>query len=412
MNLYDIIDLEIVDLCFGGDGIGRSADGMAVFVPFSAVGDKLRVKVVSLHKRYARAVIEEIVVAGEGRVEASCPYYGKCGGCVYQHLSYDMQMQVKREQLMDALGKIGGLKDLPVVEPCVKSPKERFYRNKIAVQPFGEREETPLGPVLQYGFYELDNRTVFQLDRCELVDDCLNEMVIKIPKTKWGHDNAKREHPRKLTCRLTSNGETLYYFGRAPENIPWLHERVLDGEVSVPMGSFWQVNSEVAEMLLSTVAAWFKESPTRIVIDAYAGVGPFSLAFSDSVERRIIIEVDKHAVSAAKYNHGQWKYENCEFVSESTEKGLPKVLVKLGGRNRRATVVLNPPRTGCDKRVVNSLLKSAVKQILYVSCNASTLARDLKLFCQNGDYRVQKIAMFDMFPQTAHFETAVLLRRN
>lgn len=189
-----------------------------------------------------------------------------------------------------------------------------------------------------------------------------------------------------------------------------MREALLGREVRVPFASFWQVNPSVSDRLVRTAVEWLAHGP-GILVDAYAGVGVFSLACGEQVAEAVLIERDALAVRAARLNHERWGLAGREFVRGSTERVLPRVLSRLGGRLDAAAVVLDPPRTGCHEAVTGALVRNRPKQVLYVSCNPATLARDIKRLCGEGVYQVARLAWFDMFAQTAHFETLALLVR-
>jgi len=403
--------LTIRDVGFGGDGVGRSVEGQVVFVPFSAAGDEAEVEIVSVHRHFVRAEIREILTPGPGRAASACPHYGRCGGCRYQHLTHETELGVKVAQLQAVLQRIGQATALPEVDPIVRSPQPCGYRNKLRVEPTGPAFDTGKGLALEYGFCELDNKTFFPLDACPLAAPQLNELLPKAQRTAWARKNAARKQPGALTLRLAADGVTRLYFARAPRRVTWLHESLLDRAVSVPLGAFWQVNTAVAARLAETVATWFAEAPTPVLVDAYAGVGTFSLAVGEGAASRTLIERDEQAMHAASHNHRQWGLPGCECLGGDVGKLLPGVLKRTHDRGAPATVILDPPRSGCAPTVLRGLAESPASRAIYVSCNAATLARDLKALSAEGGFRISRLAFFDMFPRTAHFESAVLLQR-
>ena len=406
LTVGQTLELTITDLAFGGDGVSRNDEGEVVFVPFAALNDRLLVEITQTQARFGRGEIREILEASPDRSEPVCPHFARCGGCRYQHLTYQAEFAAKANQLRTLLQRVGGQEGVPELAFQIPSPKEYGYRNKLRVEPYGEKHETPKGPVIFYGYCELDNRTFFELDRCPLAEEPLNELLPKAPRTAWGKRNANREKARPMTLRITADAETHYYFGRAPESIPWLTETLLDRPVRVPLGGFWQVNSGAADALVRAVRGWFQESPTHWLVDAYAGVGTFALALGEFAERLVLIESDKTAATAANHNLMQWGLLG-KIVQGRTEKVLHNTLVRMPSRS--VTLLLDPPRTGCGPAVIKGILRHKPKQVIYVSCNASTLARDLKQLCTKGPYKISQVGMVDMFPRTAHFESVVQL---
>ena len=403
-----LVELTLADVAFGGDAIGRRPDGKAVFVPFAMAGERVRVRIESDQPRLARGTLVDIIEANPRRGAAPCPYYTSCGGCVYQHMEYGAELDCKQRQLVELLHRVGGLDSLPEAEPAYASPSEYGYRNKLRVEPLTVRAG-PGDERVGYGYCRRDNVTFFELASCPLAAAPLNDLLPRLPLTREGRRNATRPRPAPLTLRLTREGGTSFFFGRAPRRVPWLHERLLDRPVSVPLGSFWQVNAAVADALVRRVAEWFAASPTRTLVDAYSGVGTFSLAIGKNAQARFLIESDDQALQAAEHNHAQWDGLECRCRRGTTEAVLPRLLADAN--LKRTTVLLDPPRQGCGPSVLKALCDFPVGQVLYISCNAATLARDLKRLVQAGGYRVSRLALFDMFPRTAHFETAVCLDR-
>jgi len=401
------VELTVADLSFGGAGVGRTEDGEVVFVPFTAIGDRIAVQITEEHRRFARGQIREVLTAGPGRSEPECPHFRRCGGCVYQHLDYAAELAAKEMQLCSLLRRIGGITDIPEPEASVPSALIYGYRNKITLEPV-PAEGTSDDDFLAYGYCEMDNRSFFEIHSCPLAMGSLNPLIEKIPRSGWGRKNARRPRPYSMTLRVTCDGDTHGYFGRAPAGIPWLKEALLGRQVSVPLGAFWQVNPGVAESLATTVRAWARERTTRWLVDAYAGVGTFSLAVGEDFKRRVLIESDRYTIKAAEHNHRQWGLE-VHCLAGKTEEALPSAAKRLSPAE--TTIILDPPRAGCAKGTLAALCRIRPLRIIYVSCNGATLARDLKVLVGGGTYQMEKLALFDMFPRTAHFETAVLLVR-
>ena len=442
MEINDEMNVTIADLAFGGDGVARLPEGGVVFVPFAALGDELRIRITSVRKNFAFGEILEVLRPGEGRCEPVCRHYGECGGCQYQHIGYEQEIAAKKKQLGDLLRRIGGFQELPEISPCFASPKHYGYRNKFRL----EASQRPRNPdidgegvrkVVEYGYYRLDNRSILPIHNCALVCDELNALLRGALKSDWARQNARRaqkeggaeeasekeaapkrraggasarrqfqETPGALTLRQTSGGEHAFFFGKAPKNLPWLRESLAGQEYSVPAGSFWQVNPDVASKLVETVGAWLTSVPwLTSLIDAYSGVGTFAAALKYPFVERLLIESDPEATEAAKLNLSR-QASGHQIVSGTTEAVLPKLLPKFPSGS--TLVLLDPPRTGCQEKVLDTLLKNHPRAVVYVSCNPSTLARDLRKLSAGG-YSLERVGLFDMFPRTAHFETATLL---
>lgn len=402
-----IITVTVTDLAFGGDGIARLDDGAVAFIPFTAVGDVAEVEVTDQRKSFCRAELRRLVTPGPGRATPPCRYYGVCGGCVYQHLDYQTECAAKQKQLLDLMARIGKMAAFPAPSPVVPSPSEYGYRNKLRLEPAAPIRDDQ-GIRLGYGYCQRDNKTFFLVRSCPLAMPCLNDLLPKATRSAWASQNAKRQKPYPLTLRVPASGEPTFYFGHAAPKIPWLHETLLGEDVSVPLDSFWQVNPPVADQVIGTVAGWFRQTGARALIDAYGGIGTFSLAIGKDAQFRVVIENDRLAIAAAEYNHAQRDLK-AQIISGNTETVLPKILTKISPA--ATTLILDPPRTGCLPKVITAIRNTRPAHVVYVSCNPATLARDLHALCQNDLYRPIQSAWFDMFPQTPHFETAVLLQK-
>ena len=405
-----ISGVEIFEIVFGGDGVARLEDGAIVFVPFSAVGDVLTVEITEARKNFYKGRIRAIEKAGAGRGVAQCPHYGSCGGCVYQHLAYEAELEAKRAQFRAVMRRIGHFDEFPELEIFMPSPERYGYRNKLRLEPIVSKGALGRGkrgmPILEYGFCERDNRTFFTVASCPLAAERLNASIGSEKHCAYAQQNAKREKPYPMTIRMDCSGKCASYFGKAAPNLPWMKEMLLGEEIRVPTGSFWQVNQAVADGLLQTVRGWLKDIDARALVDAYAGIGTFSLAFGDLFQYRVVIESDAQAIAAAKYNHEQRGLKG-HFIAATTESALGNALSTVTAAE--AVVVLDPPRTGCVPSVLHTLHDFKPAHIVYVSCNPATLARDLELLCKDNLYVPERASAFDMFPNTAHFESAVLL---
>jgi len=397
------IALRIQSLAFGGRGVARLPDGRVVFVPFTAVGDEIDAEIVHERRNFVEARVCELRTPGPGRREPVCPYYERCGGCQYQHLEYDVQLAAKSAQLMDTLRRIGRFDDLPEAT-VVASAAEFGYRNKITL----ERVRNSQPAV--FGYFELDNRTVLPVERCPLVDERINEYLASF-RSNIADGSLRVARPvRRMTVRQPATGTAVHYFDRGSRRARMLTERIGDREVVVPLNSFWQVNPGIAPLLIDTVRTWLADGPDACLIDTYGGVGLFSLALGPMFEQSVLIESDEGALRAAGRNCEAWATPECSILPGPAESLLPLCLAKLGEtRRQRTAVVLDPPRSGCGAAALTALAETPVPRIVYVSCNAATLARDLRKLCDAHPYRIADIAMLDMFPQTAHFEVAALL---
>jgi tRNA/tmRNA/rRNA uracil-C5-methylase (TrmA/RlmC/RlmD family) len=394
--------VTIDDIAYGGDGVGRLDDGVAVFVPFTAVGDVVDIELVEQRKRFARGRVVDIITPGPGRSEAECQVYGTCGGCRYQHLDADTEHAAKLGQLSQQLRRLGGLDELPEINPIVRSPQRLGYRNKISLKPI--RGEDRVG----YGYSTGVRREMVEVRECPLAHEKLNALLPKVPRTKWGKQNAKRKAPRPLTLRIDSNDDTHFFFGYAPRNIPWIHQDAPQMPMRVPLGGFAQVNSAVAGELVSWAADQMQQRPCDVLVDAYCGAGAFAIAGAAHSSRVYGLEIETDGIRAAIYNAESNGFENCIFYEADVGESLHQVLDTIGD-DESARLLLDPPRDGCAPVVVDQILAMPPQEIIYISCNVATMARDIRKLTDT--YQVTQVGYFDMFPCTAHFESVAVLQR-
>ncbi|MBR6471910.1 MAG: class I SAM-dependent RNA methyltransferase [Victivallales bacterium] len=408
LSIGSQVTVTIADLAFGGDGVARTQEGV-VFVPYTAVGDEALIEITETRKNFARGKLLQVITPGPGRAAPRCPHFGVCGGCQYQHLDYATEFAAKRKQLQDILRRIGRFQELPPPEPSCAAAEPYGYRNKIRLEARPAQAENGR-KYADYGYLQNDNKSFLKVTHCPLGRPELGKLLHQAIDSQWNQHNAHRKDqqaPAALTLRIDSRGETEFYFGFAPGRISWLNERLNDIEYKVPAEAFWQINPPVAGQLVKTMDLWTRELPLTSLIDAYGGVGTFSCALTNpSIIERLLIESFRQATEAAQYNLQQCGY-GCQIVAETTERALPRRLPKFPAKT--TLVVLDPPRTGCQDKVLQALRAARPAYVAYVSCNPSTLARDLRTLCEGDVYRLTRLAIFDMFPRTAHFETATLL---
>lgn len=396
--------VEIADLAFGGEGVARLPDGCVLFVPFTLPGEQVRVEVVSRHKRFARGQLLELLRPAPERVPPPCPLFGRCGGCQYQHLEYGAQVRAKAAQLQATLRRVGGFTALPEPLPVQPCPLPYGYRNKLCL----EAVRTPQG--LAYGFYALDNTTLLPVAACPLAMPALNATLAESLASPEAARNAALRTPQPLVLRQPLHGPARWFFDAATVAGESVEEEVLGTPARVPLAGFWQVNPAVAQRLFGTVREWYAAAPLPRLVDAYAGAGTFALALGAACATRVVIEENADAVAAARQNlRTAGLLEGARLVAGRAEAVLPVVLAEATPAVRRETaVLLDPPRGGCRPELLAALGRWPVRRLFYVSCDAATLSRDLRQLAAAG-YRLERLALFDMFPQTAHFETAAAL---
>ena len=348
------MQLTVNDIAFGGKGVGR-AEWLVVFVPFTIPGESVNVEIVRRKKNYAEANLVAVESPSPDRVEPACPYFGRCGGCSYQHIAYPAQLAVKAAQVEQTLRRVGKLTDLPM-RPIVPSPKPYGYRNRIRVHVVG-------GVV---GFYATDAAALIDIARCPIASEEVNE-------------------------RLT---------GLRARRMP-------DGDFTLAerreKGFFEQTNNEVARAMLATVEGMITAGGT--LVDAYCGAGFFAHHLRERFDQVIGIEENEFAIQ-----HARSRAEAKErYLVGDVSQILPEILdeaCRAGG----TTLVLDPPAAGVTARVIDAVLAAGPREVAYVSCNPGTLARDLGALCRG--YRLESVTPLDMFPQTAEIEAVAFLRRS
>ena len=372
LALGDKITLDIHDLAFGGEGVGRWND-FVVFAAFTTAGDQAEVEIIEVKKRFARGRLVRLIRGGPSRVDPLCPFFGQCGGCQYQHIDYSAQLALKHKQVSDLFQRIGGLSGTKIM-PVVPCPQPYGYRNRVMIRSQWDKFKQGLN----IGFLRADNRLVIDLQECKIAEPALNEAIQRVRK------NPPPKGGIKVTLRVPPEGWEL------------------------PRDSFFQNNFHLLPKLVETVRDCLRDSGSRHLIDVYCGVGFFAIEAADLVDWFIGIELDKPAIQAARRNAANRGLQNGDFIDGDAAELLPTIVSSYPAS--KCTVLLDPPRKGCPKESVELLLETRPRQIIYVSCQPATLARDLQMFTQGGVYRIEKVVPLDMFPQTQHLECVADLR--
>jgi tRNA/tmRNA/rRNA uracil-C5-methylase (TrmA/RlmC/RlmD family) len=358
-----VVDLEIEDIAFGGKGVGRE-NGKAVFVPHTIEGETVSAEIVREKRQFAEAELVEVKESSPDRVEPQCPYFGRCGGCAYQHISYEHQLAIKWRQVRDALQRIGKLKDVPM-RPIIASRKQYAYRNRITVH-------AQDGVI---GFFRRDSHRLIDIEHCPISRDEVNRALTELRAQPYVRDG--------------------HYTLRASASAP----------------VFSQTNDEVANALRDLVVNLVPPNQ-ELLIDAYCGAGFFAKALLGKFERVIGIDWDKFAIAAARENATAKEM----YIAGDVEVELQQVgTVHLNrppgandagnGRLRSiapTTLIVDPPATGLSENVCKAIIDLAPQTLIYVSCNPPTLARDLREL--QDKFIIEAVTPLDMFPQTAEIE--------
>lgn len=349
MQKGDIIRLAIADVAYGGDGLGRH-EGRVIFVPFVISGETVEARITRVKKQWAAADLVRVLEPSPDRVTPPCPFFTRCGGCAYQHMTYERQLAVKTHQVAETLRRVGKITN-PPVDPARPSPLPLHYRNRLTVhvQP----------PVI--GFHAKSAGQIIDVDHCLLAVEPVNTALESL--------RAKRRlRPGPATLRAGEAGR-----------------------------GFRQVNDEAAEVLASVVVEMAGTGDT--LIDAYCGAGFFAKKLTGVYRRVIGMDWDERSINSARETAAEYE----QYLAGDTALLLPEILAAHPG----ATILLDPPAQGLGENVIETLLARRPPRVVYVSCDPATLARDLSLLAPA--YTLRRAVPVDMFAQTASIETACLL---
>lgn len=446
-NQVYIVDIE--DMGSSGEGVGR-IDGFTVFVPLTVVGDRVKIKIETLKKRYAVGKIEEIVRPAKIRQEPICPLFGDCGGCQTMHMQYEAQLEMKRKKLEENLKRIGKI-DFNV-GPTLGMKEPYYYRNK-AQFPIGLKN----GKAVIGGFRK-GSHDIVDIEHCyiqaPLVEEVLATIKSYIDKYKISVYNEKTgkgllryvisrysQARDQLMVVLVANGEELpqedklieklkeipqfvslilninkaktnYALGRETRLLYGLEtivEELGDLTFEISARSFFQVNTSQTHLLYDKVMEYADLKGEEVVFDLYCGLGSISLFLAQRAGHVHGVEIVEDAIEDAKQNAIDNKIENTSFYAGRTEDLLPQLYEK---GVRADVVVVDPPRKGCDESVLETILAMKPEKIVYVSCNPASLARDLAYLLEDESYKLEKVEGVDLFPQTSHVEAVTLLTRS
>ncbi len=382
-----------------GEAMARH-EGRDVFVFGGIPGEKVVAEVLRVRRKYLAARVVELLERSPQRVDPPCRYFGDCTGCQWQHLDYPAQLEAKRERVVDAFQRVGRFAD-PPVDAAVPSPQQYGYRNHARFT---------VGPGGALGFVNRETRRFVGVDHCQLMNPEINrnlallqgrcEETTQLSIRAGAADDGKERADFTdflVQPRLTGpdapvpTGQTSYT------------DRVDGRSFRVSSPSFFQVNAAQAAETARTVRRFLDLGPDDVLLDAYTGVGTFAILLAAYVKKVIAVEESSAAVADARANASD--APNIEFALGKTEDVLGRLT------ERPDAVVLDPPRTGCRREALDSLVRLAPPRVAYVSCDPETLARDLKVLCQGG-YALRRVVPLDMFPQTHHVECAAFLDRS
>ncbi|MBE5964729.1 MAG: 23S rRNA (uracil(1939)-C(5))-methyltransferase RlmD [Lachnospira sp.] len=444
----DIVKIDIEDIGINGEGIGR-IDGYTLFVKDAVVGDYIEAKIMKANKSYGYARVMNILTPSPYRVDAVCPVARSCGGCQLQELSYEKQLEFKRNKVANNLKKIGHLENV-TVNPVLGMDEPFRYRNK-AQFPVGLNKD---GEIIM-GFYAGRTHSIIECEDC-LLGVTENTQILNIVKNYMkscgvmpydeGTGKGLMRHIliRKgfktgdiMVC-LVINGKKLpaaeklvdalkvipgmtsisYNINTKNTNVilgnevvnlygeGYITDYIKDVKFQISPLSFYQVNPVQTEVLYGKALEFAGLTGKENVWDLYCGIGTISLFLAKAAGSVKGVEIVPQAIEDAKNNARINGITNAEFFVGKSEEVLPEYYERNGGY--ADVIVVDPPRKGCDEALLETLIRMKPKRVVYVSCDSATLARDLKYLCENG-YEVKEVQPVDMFPMGGHVETVVLL---
>lgn len=389
LAIGDIVTVNLDGVAFGGDAVGR-IDGVVVFVPFGVDGDEVRIEITEVKKKYCRAVIKKILAPSSKRAEPRCPYFSLCGGCQYQHISYEHQLEIKEQQVAESFERIGRVTAPPVRE-VIPSPLIYNYRGKAEFH-----IDFTAGNPPRIGFIDEGGASPVDIERCEIVDETINDAL------------------KKLRLAISSGEKMLderrtVIWSRTDFPVPATIMRVVKGEeFVVPSAGFFQANLSLVDHLVDTVLTMGDFDISDTVLDCYCGAGLFSLFLAPRVTRVFGFEGDGRSVECARINLREHGMTSAEFIKGD----VGDTLRKKAGEKKIAVdaVLIDPPRVGCSRKVLDTIAELRPPKIVYVSCDPATQARDIRYLMERG-FSLQSLQPIDMFPQTKHIEVIALIER-
>lgn len=444
--------LDIVASGYEGEGIAK-IDSFPIFIHGALKGEKVRARIVKVNKNFAYGKLEEVIEESSYRKEPICPIYKRCGGCNTQHMDYEAQLQFKKERVKDCIQRIGKLEGVKVLDTLGMENPYR-YRNKVQLPVGGEKGNVKIG------FYAPRTHEIIDTDICHIQDPIADKVVelTRLWMNKYGIEPYNEsQNPqgkskglvRHIMIRrgfttdevmvvIVTTGKELPYRKEfvelmvnnikgiksiiqninskntnvilGLENITlWGEEFISDYidnfKFSISPLSFFQVNPIQTEVLYNKALEYADLKGDEVVFDAYCGAGTISLFLSQKAKKVYGVEIVPEAIENAKENAKENGVTNAEFIVGESEKVIPELIEK---GIRADVVVVDPPRKGCAKELLEAIAKMKPERVVYVSCDPSTLGRDLGILNELG-YKSVEAQPVDMFPQTSHVETVVKL---
>jgi 23S rRNA (uracil1939-C5)-methyltransferase len=445
-----ILELTLESIAYGGKAVAH-INGFTIFVERGLPGQKVKARIVRKKNNYAEARIVEVIENSRFEIAPRCQYFGTCGGCLFQNLAYDEQLAQKHQQVKESFEHIGGFKDVEVF-PTLGSPEVYYYRNKMEFSFSNHRwltaEEIQSGETIQRDFalgLHVANHfdKVLDIDQCFLLSERSNQVLRSIKDFALQSDLPPYTTMDQMMVNIVTASDSEGYLAiesltqqliqqfpfittvvhnvnRKKAQIAFGDEQLVNfgpGYIEELLGSrtyrisansFFQTNSLQAERLYQLILDWGQFQKDQIVYDLYSGTGGIAIYVADKVKKVVGFELIHQAIEDAKVNCQINAIENCAFIEGDLKDNLsePDDIVKHYGQP--ATVIIDPPRSGLHPKLPIKIVQLKPEKIIYVSCNPTTLARDLTMFCLE-EYKIISVQPVDMFPHTAHCEVVVLL---
>jgi 23S rRNA (uracil1939-C5)-methyltransferase len=458
-----LIDLTIDSIAFGAKGIARIND-FVIFVRDALPGQKVRALIIKKKAAFAEAIIQDVLEESPYHVEAPCPYFDDCGGCKFQHLDYQKQLDMKTDQVKDIFTHLAKMPDIPIL-PALAAPQQYAYRNKMdfstGVSRWRLTKNDPGTPEdFAIGLHAPGRfDRILDIEACLLQDDTRNAVFQTI--RQWAKENhitlnnkreytgylrsvmiRKGEHSGEIMVNLITRTEDKNLLQPLVDMIkekhpavtsivnnitnsksdnsigereillygsPVIHDTLGGLVYEISANAFFQTNTKGAEQLYDTVVDFAELKPDMVVWDFYSGAGSISLYIADKVKQVIGFEVVRDAVRNAKSNAKRNKVPHCEFFEANLDTFLQANQDLIASLEKPDLAIVDPPRAGLNPKFIKQLVGLKPRAIVYVSCNPATQARDIQLLAEAG-YEVEKIQPVDMFPHTAHIETVAKMK--
>lgn len=404
--------VKIIDQDIYGDGVAK-VDSMPIFVNNALPDEEVEIIITQEKKNYKKANVKSILKESKKRVEPLCPFYTDCGGCNLLHQEYKAQLQFKKNKVLNNLHKIAGLKDVEINE--VISGDQYNYRNKVTLHVKNNK----------LGFYKKGSNDIIKINNCLLANEKINTIIKLFDKLNL--NNLKEvtirisEYDNKSMVLLNYNKnindlineliktnqiDTIIISKdnkyKTVYNDGFITEKIGDHLFNISAQSFFQVNTKLAQKLYEEISCHLENNKKSTVLDLYCGTGSMGISVASKVKKVIGIEQEKSAIENAITNKEMNNIKNIEFILGTVEDNIDKI-------KTADVIIMDPPRSGCDTKTLDNILKLNPSKIIYVSCDSATLARDIKYM--DKKYEVMDFKIIDMFSNTYHIEALVLLKQ-